>query len=158
MVLKEKLPEGWKWAELQEVSRVFAGSSAPQDKKYFINGNNPFVRVSDLSVYKKTDNLTQVKGYVTDECVKQERLTLAKKGTLIFPKSGAAITTNNRGILGIDDYIVSHLAAIEPIENKILPKWLYYYFLILDMVTYCDNPGYPSLQLSIIKNLPWMYY
>jgi len=79
LIQKHKLPEGWKWVELQEVSRVFAGSSAPQDKKYFIKGKNPFVRVSDLSVYKRTDNLTQVNCYVTDECVKQERLTLAKK-------------------------------------------------------------------------------
>ncbi|HOI18433.1 MAG TPA: hypothetical protein PLX15_01065 [Candidatus Woesearchaeota archaeon] len=61
------MPEGWKWVELETVARVYAGSSAPQDKKYFANGKNPFVRVSDLSAHKITDNLTQVNGYVTDD-------------------------------------------------------------------------------------------
>ena len=98
LIQKQKLPEGWKIVKLQEIAEVFAGSSAPQDKKYFVNGKNPFVRVSDLSIDKRTDNLTKVNSYITDECVKQEKLILAKKGTLVFPKSGAAIIGNNRAL------------------------------------------------------------
>ncbi len=150
---KGKLPDGWKWKNLSEVSRIFSGSSAPQDRESFDNGNNPFVRVSDLSKYKRTSNLIQVNNFVTDDCVLKEKLTRAKKGTLLFPKSGAAILTNNRALLGFEAYIVSHLAAVEPFEDVVISKWIYYYFLTLDMLNYCENPAYPSLKLSVIKKI-----
>jgi type I restriction enzyme S subunit len=54
-----QLPDGWKWVKLGEVARIFAGSSAPQDKRYFKEGCIPFVRVQDLGRYGTTTNLTE---------------------------------------------------------------------------------------------------
>lgn len=153
LITKKELHEGWKWVRLKEVTRIFAGSSAPQEKKYFDGGKYPFVRVSDLSPYRRTSNLLKVNDFVNDICVKEKKLVKAEKGTLIFPKSGAAILTENRALLGNDAYIVSHLAAVEPIRDKLDPMWLYYYFNILKMVDYCENPGYPSLKLSVINKI-----
>lgn len=147
------LPEGWRWVEISKVAKIFSGSPAPQEKKYYEGGKFPFVKVSDLGVSKKNLDLKSVKYYVNEECVKKENLVLAKKGTLLFPKSGAAIMTNNRALLSVDSYIVSHLAAIEPLTKELDPKYLYYFFYNLDMIKYSENPGYPSLKLSKIKNI-----
>lgn len=149
----KELPNLWKSKRLGDIAKIFAGSSAPQEIRYFLNGKNPFVRVSDLGASKITSNLTKVRDYVTDECVEKEKLVFAKKGTLLFPKSGAAILTNNRALLGIDAYIVSHLAAIEPKEGKAISKWLFYSFRQLNMLNYCENPGYPSLKLSRLSKI-----
>ena len=113
------LPEGWRWVEISKVAKIFSGSPAPQEKKYYEGGKFPFVKVSDLGVSKKNLDLKSVKYYVNEECVKKENLVLAKKGTLLFPKSGAAIMTNNRALLSVDSYIVSHLAAIEPLTKEL---------------------------------------
>lgn len=147
------IPEGWRLTSLSDISRVFSGSPAPQGKVYFDNGTHPFVRVSDLGNSQRTMCLKQIRDSVNDACVSKKKLILAKKGTLLFPKSGAAILNNNRAILGIDGYIVSHLAAIEADSTKVDPKYLYYYFCNLDMLDYCDNSGYPSLKLSVIKKI-----
>lgn len=148
-----KLPEGWKWVRLGEVCEIFSGSSAPQEKKYFENGKYPFVRVQDVGRYGRTINLTEIKDYINDLAIKELNLVKAEKGTILFPKSGAAILTNNRAILGIDAFIVSHLAAIKPKKEIVENHFIYYWLCLIDMTEYMENLGYPSLKLSTIGKI-----
>ncbi len=138
--------------KLWEIAKVYAWSSAPQEKKYFIDWNIPFVRTWDLWKYWKTKNLTIIWDYVNDLCVKEKSLVFAKKWTILFPKSWASILSNHRWILWLDAYFVSHLAWIDS-WNQITNNYLYNYFLHLDLVDYCENPSYPSLKLSRIKEI-----
>jgi type I restriction enzyme S subunit len=147
-----KLPKGWRWVRLEDITRVFSGSSAPQDEDYFTEGKYPFVRVSDLS--SSVDGyITKTRDAVNDKAIKELKLIKAAAGTIVFPKSGAAILTNARAILAIDAYIVSHLAALSPDRSKADKDWLYYYLSTVDMGQYSDNPSYPSLKLARIKNI-----
>lgn len=114
-----ELPTDWRWVKLGEVARVFSGSTAPQGRHYFQNGKWPFVRVQDLGRHRWTSKLVDTVDWVNELAVRDCGLKLAKAGTILFPKSGAAIYTNSRAVLGIDAYIVSHLAAIE-----VLPHYL----------------------------------
>jgi len=145
--------KGWRWVRLGEVCKVFSGSSAPQDDRYFEAGKYPFVRVQDLGKFGRTDNLVEIKDWVNDLAVNKFRLVKASKGTIVFPKSGAAILTNTRAILGVDAFIVSHLAAVQPLNNFVLSKFVYYWLYQVNMANYIENPAYPSLKLSTIKNL-----
>jgi type I restriction enzyme S subunit len=149
-----ELPLGWKWVRLDEVCKVFSGSSAPQEKKYFENGRYPFVRVQDLGRFGRIDNLTDVKDSLNDLAIQEFHLVKAEKGTILFPKSGAAIATNNRAILGTNAFIVSHLAAVKPREGVADTHFVYYWLCLTNMVQYMENPGYPSLKLSIISKIP----
>ncbi|MBT9145485.1 MAG: Type-1 restriction enzyme EcoKI specificity protein [candidate division WS2 bacterium] len=152
-VFESEEAKKWERKRLGEVCEVFSGSSAPQEKKYFENGKYPFVRVQDLGRYGKTDNLKDTKDHVNDIAIKELKLKSAKKGTILFPKSGAAITTNNRAILGTDAFIVSHLTAVKPKEGIADTLFIYYWLCLTDMIQYMENPGYPSLKLSIISKI-----
>ena len=149
-----KLPEGWRWVRLGEVCKVFAGSPAPQGEQYFQDGCFPFVRVQDLGRYGITTCLTETADLINEKAVKTLRLIKAKAGTIVFPKSGAAILTNSRAILGKDAYIVSHLAAVEPDPGVLHNLWAFYWLCTVDMSRFIDNPAYPSLRLSKIKEIP----
>lgn len=148
-----KLPEGWRWVRLGEVCKVFAGSPAPQGEEYFRDGCFPFVRVQDLGRHGITTNLVETADLVNEKAVQELRLKKAKAGTILFPKSGAAILTNSRAILGKDAYIVSHLAAVEPDTSIVHNLWTFYWLCAVDMSQFIDNPAYPSLRLSKIKEL-----
>jgi len=145
--------KGWKWVELKQICKVFSGSPAPQDSRYFEDGEHPFVRVHDLGKFVRTDNLVDIRDKVNNLAIKNLRLIKASKGTILFPKSGAAILTNNRAILGIDAFIVSHLAAVYPEDNSVISKYIYYFLCQIDMRDYIENPAYPSLKLSKIKKI-----
>jgi type I restriction enzyme S subunit len=148
-----ELPEGWRWVRLGEVAKIYAGSPAPQGEQYFREGKWPFVRVQDLGRYGQTTCLKETADYVNEYALQKYRLRLAKTGTILFPKSGAAILTNSRAILGVDAYIVSHLAAIEPLPDRLDTYWAYFWLCTVDMKEFIDNPSYPSLRLSEISKL-----
>ena len=151
---KTELPKGWRWVRLGEVAKVYAGSPAPQGEQYFREGEWPFVRVQDLGHYGQTTCLKETADYVNEYALQKYRLRLAKAGTILFPKSGAAILTNSRAILGVDAYIVSHLAAVEPLPDRLDTYWAYFWLCTVDMKEFIDNPSYPSLRLSEISKLP----
>ena len=138
--------------KLWEIAKVYAWSSAPQEDKYFIWWKYPFVRTWDLGKYWKTKNLIKVSDYLNELCLNEKRLTFAKKWTILFPKSWASILSNHRWILWMDAYFVSHLAWVDS-WNEITNQYLYNYLLKIDMVNYCENPSYPSLKLSAIKEI-----
>ncbi|MEM1868315.1 MAG: restriction endonuclease subunit S [Thermosphaera sp.] len=148
-----KLPKGWEWMRLGDVGRIFAGSSAPQDDIYFENGVFPFVRVQDLGRHGVTTNLLEIKDMINERAIRECHLVKARKGTILFPKSGAAVLTNSRAILGRDAYIVSHLAAVEVNQTKVEPLFAFYWLCTVDMGQYIDNPAYPSLRLSKIAEI-----
>ena len=148
-----ELPEGWRWVRLGEVARIYAGSPAPQGEQYFREGKWPFVRVQDLGRYGQTTCLRETTDYVNEYAVQKYRLRLAKAGTVLFPKSGAAILTNSRAVLGVNAYIVSHLAAVEPHSDRLDTYWIYFWLCTVDMKEFIDNPSYPSLRLSEISKL-----
>jgi len=152
-VFESEEAKKWERKKLGEVCEVFSGSSAPQGKIYFKNGKYPFVRVQDLGRYGRTINLVDIKDYINDVAIKELGMVRAEKGTILFPKSGAAIATNNRAILGIDAFIVSHLAALKPIEEIADTYFVYYWLCLTDMIQYMENPGYPSLKLSTISKI-----
>jgi type I restriction enzyme S subunit len=149
----DKAKKKWGVRKLGEISNVFAGSSAPQGEKYFENGKYPFVRVQDLARHGKTKNLVEVKYKVNNLALKDYRLVLAKRGTILFPKSGAAIFTNSRAILGIDAYIVGHLAAIDPDPFVALIDWVFYFLCQFDMSKLTKTTALPSLKLSQVKEI-----
>ena len=151
----KKLPDGWRYAKLGEVCRVFAGSAAPQGKQYFDADGPFFFRVSDLSQASAEQNmyLAHAKDQLSQMALDKLRLTPVKQGAVVFPKSGAAIATNNRAILDVDGYLVSHLMALEP-GDSIMSAWVYYAMLRIDMMDWANNAGYPSIQQAAIKEIP----
>ena len=139
--------------KLGEISRIFSGSSAPQDEKCFKNGKYPFVRVFDLSTPRSGTELVETRDYVNELAITELNLVEAQKGAIVFPKSGASILNNNRAMLGTNAYVVSHLSAIEVNENLAVKNWVYYFLSKFDMGKLVSDPGYPSLNISAIKKI-----
>lgn len=152
MTSERSLPDGWRWAKLEEICRVFAGSAAPQGGQYFSEHGPSFFRVSDIGAFGRTKELTEARDKLSSKALNDCHLVFARTGTVLFPKSGAAVATNNRALLACDGYIVSHLMALEPNEF-VMSEWLYYAVCNIDMIKYSDNTGYPSLKQSVAAKI-----
>lgn len=147
-----ELPAGWKLMPLGEVASVSAGTTAPQGSEFFEAGVFPFVRAQDVGRYGRTSCLTDTKDKVNQRAVSEKRLKLARKGAVLFPKSGASILTNSRAKLGTDAYVVSHLAIVEGSPELLDDDYLYHWLCTLDMSESVQSEeGYPSLRLSDIS-------
>ena len=150
---QEKTPKGWESTPLGSVAKLFAGGPAPQGGRFFASDGPPFLRVRDLGKYGRTDNLIEIQDRLSPDGLAHRPLMLARKNTVVLPKSGAAINTNARGLLGTDAYIVSHLLAIEANQKKATPEWIYYAMCVVDMTRHSENPSYPSLKKSTVEKI-----
>ncbi|MBS4015967.1 MAG: N-6 DNA methylase [Candidatus Latescibacteria bacterium] len=146
-----KINPEWKTVRLGVVAVVSAGNSAPQGEEFFINGTFPFYRTFDVGAVHLSDNLINVRDRLNNKGIKG--LTLYKKGTILFPKSGASTFLNHRVIIGLDGYVSSHLATINVDEKKINNLFLYYLLIHIDARTLTHDQSYPSLRLSEIENI-----
>lgn len=141
------MKESWEIFKLNEVAEVGAGNSAPQKKELFINGSYPFIRTSDVGKIRKGVITTSVDN-LNDQGIR--KLKLKKKGTVLFPKSGASTFLNYRVMMEVDGYVSSHLATIKARETLALDKYLLYFLITIDAKDLMQDIAYPSLKISDI--------
>ncbi len=140
----------FKLVSLGDISNISAGNPAPQDVSNFTNGTIPFVRTSDVGnlkfglIYESRDKLNNSGA---------RGLTIFPKGSILFPKSGASTLLNHRVMLGMDACVASHLAVINGIEGKVINKFLLYALSKIDAADFVNDPSYPSLNLTAIKEI-----
>lgn len=149
--MKTKLQEGWKEIRLEEIAKVDSGQGAPQGEKWF-TGNKIFVRAGDLNKLSEGVFVGDYCEKITDDAVEKYSLTLYPKNSVVFPKSGMSIATENIAILKYDSYVVNHLAIIEN-EDLIDSKYIFYFLKKLKILNLIRNSSYPSIRISDIKNL-----
>lgn len=141
----------WPITTLGEICEISSGNTAPQDKEFFKEGKYPFFRTSDVGKVHLSNNLTECKDFLNDKGIKG--LTKFKKGTILFPKSGASTFLNHRVILGIDGYVSSHLATIFPNAEQVLPEYVYRMLINIDARDLTTDQNYPSLRITDIMNI-----
>ena len=141
----------WRVVRLDEVAEITAGNPAPQDQKDFSANGYPFVRMQDVGREHHTKSLSKTTDQLSDIALQRHRLRLFPRGTLLIPKSGASVNLNHRALLGIDAYVVSHLATVIPNTEIIDPEFLYYWSLTYDPRHQAQTTSLPSLPTSLIK-------
>jgi len=132
--------------KISDVAIVTSGNSAPQGDKYF-NGENPFVRVKH---FFKSDLFVDAFDLINDLAIKDYKLKLFPKSSIVFTKSGASAYLEKKAMLKKPSYVVSHLGILIPDKAKIIPNYLFYVFKGLNISRNCVS-DYPTIDLSDIK-------
>jgi len=144
------MKKGWETNKLGEVCEIGAGNSAPQKKELFDGGRYQFFRTSDVGrihfgvIEDSTDKLNET-GI--------KKLHFYKKGTLLFPKSGASTFLNHRVLMATDGYVSSHLATLKAKDNILDDRFLLYFSSTVDSRNLMQDQNYPSLRLSDIQEI-----
>ncbi len=147
----KKIPDGWHEVTIEDIASVDSGQGAPQGDKWF-NGEKIFIKAGDLN------NLTEGK-YVGDYCQKISNEAIGHynlkeypANSIVFPKSGMSVKTDNIALLKYDSYVVNHLAIVKVKEDLCSEKYLYYLFKGKKISNLSLNDSYPSIRLQDIKN------
>ena len=148
---KIKFSSKYSLVKLSSISEISSGNSAPQKDEFYSNGKYPFFRVSDVAKDHLNDNLIESADNLNDKGIKGMRLF--KKGTILFPKSGASTYLDHRAIMGVDGYVVSHLATICINTKKAIVKFVYEILTNIKARNIKPDSGYPSLNSSDLENI-----
>ncbi|MCB9344213.1 MAG: N-6 DNA methylase [Lewinellaceae bacterium] len=149
--INEIINSDFELVPLSEIAEISSGNSAPQDKDLFENGTYPFCRTSDVGRVHLSSDFSDINDLLNEKGI--NGLRLFKKGTILFPKSGASTFLNHRVRLGIDSYVSSHLATIFADEQKISSLFMYHVLCTIDARTLTNDQNYPSLKLSEIGQI-----
>lgn len=146
-----KLPNGWQEAKIQEIALVNSGQGAPQGEKWY-NGDEVFVKAGDLNFLSEGKYVGEYCKRVSHEAIVRHKLRKYPRNSIVFPKSGMSVKTDNIALLKYDSYAVNHLAIVQVnSNNEDMAKYLYYLFKKAKLSKLSLNDAYPSIRLHDIK-------
>ena len=142
------MKKDWTYKKLGEVAEIKAGFT-PSSSELHEAGEYPYYKVSDMNTAGNEVFLISTLSYV-----KQSKKYFPK-GSIAFPKNGAAIATNKKRILKYDS-IVDLNTGVCIFDSDILPKFGYYWFQNIDFRNYTRGGALPTLDIKTIslKKIP----
>lgn len=138
---------------LKDIAEVSAGQGAPQGKEGYSHKGRPFIKAGSLEDLIVTNDEYKSCQLVDDETAKKYKLKTFPKNTIVFAKSGMSAMKARVYCLQNDSYVVNHLAAIKPKQNKIVPGYLKYYLQKFSPSHLINDSAYPSIRLIDIKSI-----
>ena len=139
--------EEWKYKKLGEVCTIKAGYT-PQKNELSDNGAYPYYKVADMNTLGNDVYLDITSSYKIDAN------KLFPKGAIVFPKNGAAVSTNKKRILKYDS-IVDLNTGVAIFPKSINEKFAYYWFIDTDFKKYVRGGALPTLDIKSLKDKPF---
>lgn len=139
--------KGWEYKKLGEVCTIKAGYT-PKKNELSDNGAYPYYKVVDMNTLGNDVYLDITSSYKIDAN------KLFPKGAIVFPKNGAAVSTNKKRILKYDS-IVDLNTGVAIFPKSINEKFAYYWFIDTDFKKYVRGGALPTLDIKSLKDKPF---
>ena len=151
-LIQELCPNGVEYKKLGEVCDFRAGWGFPESEQGKMDGKYPFYKVADMN---NSDVFMDVaNNYISEEVSQKLRCKPAPKGTIIFPKIGAAMGTNKKRILTKDSCYDNNVMGLIAKSDIIVDRFLYYSFSRFKLMDFAKGTGVvPSLDTNKLKKL-----
>ena len=152
-----RIPEEWEVMRVRDIATLSTSGVAYED---YEKGKVPegtkviYLKVSDLNLQgnEKRIKSGMIEGFFDDGFMRNAHVI--QPPSLIFPKRGAAISTNKKRIAGVHVVLDPNLMALttgEKAPAKV--AYLYYYFLTVDLSQIQDSGTVPQLNKRNIEPL-----
>ncbi|MGH4036790.1 MAG: restriction endonuclease subunit S [Sphaerochaeta sp.] len=135
--------EPWEQRKLGEFVSIKSGWSPTSFEESISKDTICFIKVDDLNYSTRIQLESKLKVRVN------QRYQKIKKGSIIFPKRGAAILTNKVRILGVDSYMDTNLMALE--ANSIYENFLYTFIERTGIYKIADTSTIPQINNKHIQ-------
>ena len=134
--------EGWEYKKLGEVAVIQSGYT-PSSADLSNNGTVPYYKVGDMNAVGNEKYLHYSSAFV-DASFKSY-----PKGSVVFPKNGAAIATNKKRILSQPSVVDLNTAVLIPIKNLNI-EFLYYWICKIDFRNITRRGAVPTLDIKTL--------
>jgi type I restriction enzyme S subunit len=146
----------WKSKPLGQVCQVVSGNTPKGVNEIYSMGEIPFYKVADMNTEGNEVYLKKSKINLSADDCKKLKLKTYPAGTVVFPKRGGAILTNKKRILSKESAFDLNLMGVVPNDN-VLERFLFNWFLLLDLGRLCDGSNVPQINHSDIEPLDFPF-
>ena len=135
------IPDDWEVKSIDEFATLTSGESPSKFK--FVDTGIPYYKVEQMNNSLKYQNETPF--YI-------EKLTCVQKGSIIFPKRGAAIETNKVRILSQDSFFDTNIMSVT-LNETVNNEYFYYWLVKKELWQIADTTSIPQINNKHIKPL-----
>ena len=139
---------GWEIKSILEISDLLSGFGFPIKYQGNQNGKYPFYKVSDMNLPKNKKYMTLANNYINDKELMLIKGKIRPKGTIIFPKLGAALLTNKRRILSTPSIYDNNVLGVYTKQNS---DFLFYIFEMIDFAKIVNEGAVPSISNTLLS-------
>lgn len=138
---------------LGEICRFTAGSAFSPDEQGSLEGDHPFIKVSDMNLPGNEVVIRTANNYVSEAQRLRMKAKLHPPGATVFAKIGVALTSNRRRQLGVPTIIDNNMMSASAIQDLVQPRFLYYLLTTLDFNTIAAGTALPYLNVSDLQRI-----
>ena len=150
-LIVEHCPNGVEYKALGDVSEIRSGWGFPNIEQGKLSGDYPFYKVGDMNLAGNKFSMNIATNYVDIDISNKLGCKPAPAGTIIFPKIGAAISTNKKRLLTKPSCYDNNVVGIIP-SDIILSRYLFYQIEAVDLMNFADYSGaMPSIRKSSLE-------
>ena len=146
------MPDEWKPVRLGDIAEIRSGNGFPLSRQGRRSGQYPFIKVSDMTLNGNEIYVNNANNFVDEKDVKELKATIFLPGTIVFPKVGAAISTNKKRVLTKPTIIDNNMVGVTVRDNgKCNARFLYAWFESIDLTKLANVSAVPSITSSRLK-------
>jgi type I restriction enzyme, S subunit len=137
---------------LSRVLEVVSGFGFPLEHQGDNAGTIPFFKVGDMNLPANRVEMREWNNAIDSKVLALLRARTYPKGTVIFPKIGAAIATGKKRILSSEATFDNNVMGLIP-GHFVDPRYLYYWTLTFDFTKISNIGPVPSIRKSTVEKV-----
>ena len=141
----------WSQIRLGQLVSFKSGAGFPDSYQGKTEGDYPFIKVGDIAGSNEHGYISKANNYINSPEAKILSARVAPKGTLIFPKVGAALLGNARAILDVPAVFDNNVMGLKFKEGEI--RFWYHILRAIDMARICNPGPVPSIGAESVSNI-----
>ncbi|MHB1359514.1 MAG: N-6 DNA methylase, partial [Rhodocyclaceae bacterium] len=141
----------WPMVPIKDVAVVESGYGFPLVYQGKTDEDIPFLKVSDMNLPGNEREIVSWNHSVSRAVLRELKGEAYPKGTIIFPKIGAAIATNKKRILTRESTYDNNVMGIIPNTERLLPDFLHTYLLAFDLSRWASESQPPSMRKTTVE-------
>jgi type I restriction enzyme S subunit len=138
--------------KISDIAIVQSGSGFPTKYQGGKEGEYPFYKVSDMNLPGNERILINQNNLITEETRSTLNAKIFPKGSILFPKIGAAIATNKKRITSKPCCADNNVMGIIPNADAIDPEYLYYLLLEKNLSDFASASNPPSIRKTVVED------
>ncbi len=138
------MKHNWEYKKIDELGAIKSGYT-PSSDELASHGDYPYFKVAEMNLPGNEKYLMCSPSYLSGE------IKTFPANSIVFPKNGAAVSTNKKRILQVDSVVDLNTAVMIANQN-ISVNYLYYILINIDFANLVKRGAVPTLNISELKN------
>ncbi len=141
----------WSLIRLGQLVSFKSGAGFPDSYQGKAEGDYPFIKVGDMVGSDEFGYISHANNYINAPEAKLLNARVAPRGTLIFPKVGAALLGNTRAIIDVPAVFDNNVMGLKFNDGEI--RFWYHVMRAIDMARICNPGPVPSIGAESVSNI-----